>query len=56
MPAIYAHNQFGNKVLREMDETIRMRALRYLPLFRIGLQEWIFCSFIIRSGKMRSVR
>ncbi|MBS5131308.1 MAG: zinc dependent phospholipase C family protein [Lachnospiraceae bacterium] len=38
MPALYAHNQFGNKVLRKLDEENRKRALRYLPLFRIGLQ------------------
>lgn len=42
MPAIYAHNQFGNKVLKNMDETNRARAHRYLPLFRIGLRGGLF--------------
>lgn len=38
MPAIYAHNQFGNKVLQQLDAKKRALILKYLRQFRIGLQ------------------
>ena len=38
MPAIYAHNQFGNKVLQKVDMERRVAILKYLRQFRIGLQ------------------
>lgn len=38
MPAIYAHNQFGNRVLQKLDEKKRTLILKYLRQFRIGLQ------------------
>lgn len=38
MPALYAHNQFGNKVLQKLDAGKRASILKYLRQFRIGLQ------------------
>lgn len=38
MPAIYAHNQFGNRVLQSLDENKRTWILKNLRYFRIGLQ------------------
>lgn len=38
MPALYAHNQFGNYVLQQLDEKKRRLILKYLRQFRIGLQ------------------
>lgn len=38
MPAIYAHNQFGNRVLQQLDAKKRELILKYLRQFRIGLQ------------------
>lgn len=38
MPAIYAHNQFGNRILQELDAGKRALILKYLRQFRIGLQ------------------
>lgn len=38
MPAIYAHNQFGNRVLQQLDAKKRALILKYLRQFRIGLQ------------------
>ncbi len=38
MPAIYAHNQFGNRVLQQVDLNKRKMILKNLRQFRIGLQ------------------
>lgn len=38
MPALYAHNQFGNKVLQRVELERRVEILKYLRQFRIGLQ------------------
>lgn len=38
MPAIYAHNQFGNRVLKTLDAKEKKAALTHLRQFRIGLQ------------------
>lgn len=39
MPAIYAHNQFGNRVLQQLDAKKRALILKYLRQFRIGLHK-----------------
>ena len=38
MPALYAHNQFGNRVLQKLDAKKRAFLLKNLRQFRIGLQ------------------
>ena len=38
MPALYAHNQFGNRVLQKLDAKKRGFLLKNLRQFRIGLQ------------------
>lgn len=38
MPAIYAHNQFGNRVLQSLDDKKRALMIKNLRDFRIGLQ------------------
>ena len=38
MPALYAHNQFGNRVLQVLEGTNKEIASKYLRYFRIGLQ------------------
>lgn len=38
MPALYAHNQFGNRVLQKVELERRVAILKYLRQFRIGLQ------------------
>lgn len=38
MPALYAHNQFGNHVLQQLDEEKKNIIKKYLRFFRIGLQ------------------
>lgn len=38
MPALYAHNQFGNCVLQQLNEEKKEHILKHLRQFRIGLQ------------------
>ena len=38
MPALYAHNQFGNRVLQQLQGANKEIATKYLRYFRIGLQ------------------
>ncbi|MDO4522016.1 MAG: zinc dependent phospholipase C family protein [Eubacteriales bacterium] len=38
MPAVYAHDRFGEKVLEQMRPELRVIAKKYIHAFRIGLQ------------------
>ena len=51
MPAIYAHDRFGEKVAKKLDGELKRFVFEYYPQFEIGLQGPISSFSIVRIRK-----